>query len=85
MGDVLSYARLMALGMVGAGFGMAINVLVKLASGAPYVGWAAGAVVFVLGHLLNIALSVLGAFVHTMRLQFVEFFPKFFTDGGQDF
>lgn len=85
MGDVLSYARLMALGMVGAGFGMAINVLVKLASGAPYVGWAAGAVVFVLGHLLNIALSVLGAFVHTMRLQFVEFFPKFFTGGGQDF
>ena len=40
---------------------------------------------FVLGHLLNIALSVLGAFVHTMRLQFVEFFPKFFTGGGQDF
>ena len=85
MGDVLSYARLMALGMVGAGFGMAINVLVKLIAEVPYVGWLLGALLFVGGHLFNIALSVLGAFVHTMRLQFVEFFPKFFTGGGRDF
>jgi V/A-type H+-transporting ATPase subunit I len=85
MGDVLSYARLMALGMVGSGFGMAINVLVKLVADVPYVGWLLGAVVFVGGHLFNVALSVLGAFVHTMRLQFVEFFPKFFVGGGRDF
>ncbi|MCI0499164.1 MAG: V-type ATP synthase subunit I [Planctomycetales bacterium] len=85
MGDVLSYSRLMALGMVGSGFGMAINELAKLFAEAPYVGWLLGAVVFVGGHLFNVALSVLGAFVHTMRLQFVEFFPKFFTGGGQDF
>jgi V/A-type H+-transporting ATPase subunit I len=85
MGDVLSYSRLMALGMVGAGFGMAINVLVKLVAEVPYVGWLLGALVFVGGHLFNVALSVLGAFVHTMRLQFVEFFPKFFTGGGHIF
>lgn len=85
MGDVLSYARLMALGMVGTGFGMAVNVLVKLCAEAPYVGWLLGAAVFVVGHLFNIAISLLGAFVHTMRLQFVEFFPKFFTGGGRDF
>ena len=85
MGDVLSYARLMALGMVGSGFGMAINVLVKLVVDIPYVGWLLGAVVFIGGHLFNVALSILGAFVHTMRLQFVEFFPKFFTGGGRDF
>ena len=85
MGDTLSYARLMALGMVSSGFGMAVNVLVKLAASIPYVGWALGAIVFVLFHLLNIAMSMLGAFVHTMRLQFVEFFPKFFTGGGRDF
>jgi V/A-type H+-transporting ATPase subunit I len=85
MGDTLSYARLMALGMVGSGFGMAVNVLVKLVAEAPYVGWVLGAAVFVIGHLFNIALSILGAFVHTMRLQFVEFFPKFFTGGGRDF
>ncbi len=85
MGDVLSYARLMALGMVGAGFGMAVNVMVKLFAQVPYVGWLLAGVCFVGGHLFNIALSMLGAFVHTMRLQFVEFFPKFFVGGGHDF
>ncbi|NLH15083.1 MAG: V-type ATP synthase subunit I [Phycisphaerae bacterium] len=84
-GDILSYVRLMALGMVGSGFGMAINVLVKLVMDVPYVGWLLGAVVFVGGHLFNLALSLLGAFVHSLRLQFVEFFPKFFTGGGRPF
>jgi V/A-type H+-transporting ATPase subunit I len=84
-GDILSYVRLMALGMVGSGFGMAINVLVKLVMDVPYVGWFLGALVFVGGHLFNIALSVLGAFVHSLRLQFVEFFPKFFQGGGRAF
>ncbi len=84
-GDILSYVRLMALGMVGSGFGMAINVLVKLVMDVPYVGWLLGALVFVGGHLFNIALSVLGAFVHSLRLQFVEFFPKFFQGGGRLF
>jgi V/A-type H+-transporting ATPase subunit I len=85
MGDTLSYARLMALGMVGSGFGMAVNVLVKLFAEIPYVGWLIAAFVFVALHLFNIAMSLLGAFVHTMRLQFVEFFPKFFIGGGRDF
>ncbi|HOQ05817.1 MAG TPA: V-type ATP synthase subunit I [Anaerohalosphaeraceae bacterium] len=85
IGDILSYARLLALCLVGAGCGMAINILVKLVLGVPYVGWLLGAVLFVGGHLFNIALSVLGAFVHSLRLQFVEFFPKFFTGGGKDF
>ena len=71
--------------MVGAGFGMAINVLVKLIAEVPYVGWLLGALLFVGGHLFNIALSVLGAFVHTMRLQFVEFFGKFYEGGGKPF
>ncbi len=84
-GDILSYVRLMALGMVGSGFGMAINVLVKLVMDVPYVGWILGAVVFVGGHLFNLALSMLGAFVHSLRLQFVEFFPKFLVGGGHDF
>jgi V/A-type H+-transporting ATPase subunit I len=85
IGDVLSYARLLALCLVGAGCGMAINILVKLVSELPYIGWLLGALVFVGGHLFNIALSVLGAFVHSLRLQFVEFFPKFFAGGGKDF
>jgi len=85
MGDVLSYVRIMALGMVTGGFGMAVNICVKLVGGAPYVGWLLGAVVFVGGHTLNLALSTLGSFVHSMRLQFVEFFPKFFEGGGRAF
>jgi V/A-type H+-transporting ATPase subunit I len=84
-GDVLSYVRLMALGMVTAGLGMAVNILVKLVMEVPYVGFILGAVLFVGGHLLNIVLSVLSSFVHSLRLQFVEFFPKFFTGGGQEF
>ena len=85
VGDTLSYVRLMALGMVGAGFGMAINVLVKMLMDVPYIGFLLGAALFVVGHTFNVALSLLGAFVHSMRLQFIEFFPKFFSGGGSDF
>jgi len=84
-GDILSYVRLMALGMVGSGFGMAINVLVKIVMNVPYAGWFLGALLFVGGHLFNLALSMLGAFVHSLRLQFVEFFPKFLQGGGKQF
>jgi V/A-type H+-transporting ATPase subunit I len=85
MGDVLSYLRLMGLCMVGAGMGMAINLIAKIALDIPYVGIIAAILVFVGGHGFNLILSVLGAFVHTMRLQYVEFFPKFFAAGGRDF
>jgi V/A-type H+-transporting ATPase subunit I len=84
-GDILSYVRLMALGMVTAGLGMAVNILVGLLMDVPYVGWILGAVLFVVGHLFNLAMSTLSSFVHSLRLQFVEFFPKFLTGGGRDF
>jgi V/A-type H+-transporting ATPase subunit I len=85
VGDVLSYVRLMALGMVTAGFGMAINSIVKQVMDLGILGWILGAVVFVVGHLFNIANSSLSAFVHSMRLQFVEFFTKFLRGGGREF
>jgi V/A-type H+-transporting ATPase subunit I len=84
-GDILSYVRLMALGMVTAGLGMAVNILVGLLMDIPVVGWFLGAVLFVVGHLFNLAMSTLSSFVHSLRLQFVEFFPKFLTGGGRDF
>lgn len=85
VGDVLSYIRLMALGMVTGGFGMAINQITQQTMDVPYVGWLIGGLIFVGGHLFNIANSALGSFVHSMRLQFVEFFTKFIIGGGKEF
>lgn len=85
MGDMLSYVRLMALGMVSAGLGMAINILAKLLMDIPYIGFILGMLMFVVGHIVNILLSLLSSFVHSLRLQFVEFFPKFFAGGGREF
>lgn len=85
LGDVLSYLRLMALGMVTGGLAMAINVMAKTASEIPYIGIFLAIVVLVGGHLFNTAISGLSAFVHTIRLQFVEFFPKFLEGGGRQF
>jgi len=51
----------------------------------PYVGWILALLLFLFGHTINILINVLGAFVHTTRLQFVEFFPKFLEGGGRPF
>ena len=85
LGDVLSYLRLMALGMVTGGLAMAINVMAKTAGEIPYIGLILAIIVLVVGHLFNTAISGLSAFVHTIRLQFVEFFPKFLLGGGREF
>jgi V/A-type H+-transporting ATPase subunit I len=85
MGDVLSYLRLMALGMVTGGLAMAINVIVEICTKIPLAGILIAVVVFVGAHAFNIAINMLGAFVHTLRLQYVEFFPKFFVGGGKQF
>jgi len=86
MGDVLSYLRLMALGMVTAGLAMAINVIAKITLDIPYgIGVVVTIAVLIGGHSFNIAINALGAFVHTLRLQYVEFFPKFLVGGGRLF
>ena len=84
-GDVLSYVRLMALGMVTGGLGMAVNILSKLLMDSGKLGFVFGLLLFVGGHMFNLAMGVLSAFVHSLRLQFVEFFPKFLAGGGRDF
>lgn len=85
LGDVLSYLRLMALGMATAGLGMAVNVMTKVTMDIPWIGWVLAPLIFVGGHAFNLLINALGAFVHTLRLQYVEFFPKFLQGGGRDF
>ena len=85
LGDILSYSRLLALGFGSAVIGMVINLLGGLAADIPYVGWLVAVVVIIGGHLFSIAINILGSFVHPLRLQYVEFFGKFYQGGGEPF
>ncbi|NOX97772.1 MAG: V-type ATP synthase subunit I [Nitrospirae bacterium] len=86
LGNVLSYSRLMALGMATGVIAMVVNIVALLARQmVPFVGWIAMIIVLIGGHLFNIAINTLGSFVHSSRLQFVEFFPYFFEGGGEPF
>ena len=85
LGDFLSYIRLMALGLVTAGIGVAINKIAFQFLSIPIAGIVMLVVILIFGHLFNIGINILGGFVHTLRLQYVEFFPKFYTGGGRPF
>ncbi len=85
LGDVLSYSRLLALGLASAAIGVIINMLGKLSSEIPYIGWLIGIIVVFGGHTFGLAVNILGAFVHSLRLQYVEFFSKFYAGGGKIF
>lgn len=84
--DVLSFSRLMALGLSGGVMGSIMNQLAwMMVESIPILGWIIGALIFIGGHLLNIGLCVLGAYVHSSRLQYLEFFGRFFEGGGRPF
>ena len=77
-GDVLSYARLLALGLATGVIGGVVNTMAFKTLDIPYgIGYFMFIFVFVAGHLGNLGISAMGAFIHSLRLQFVEFFPKF--------
>ena len=76
LGDVLSYLRLYALGLAGAKLGEAFNAIGVQALGDGGAGWIAFILIVVVGHTLNVAMCVLGAFVHPLRLNFLEFFKN---------
>ena len=84
LSDVLSYSRLLALGLA---TGVIASVINQMGSMVPsnVAGALAFAVIFVIGHSVNLAINLLGAYVHTNRLQFVEFFGKFYDGGGTPF
>lgn len=85
LGDVLSYSRLLALGLVGGAVAMIINLMSSLCGGTAYVGWLLALLIFFGGHLFSMVINILGAFVHPLRLQYVEFFGKFYSSGGTAF
>lgn len=82
--DVLSYARLLALGLATGVIASVVNTLGSLAGGG-FLGLVIFLVAFIVGHGYNMAIGLLGSFVHTCRLQYVEFFGKFYLSGGEAF
>lgn len=84
LSDVLSYSRLLALGLATGVVAQVFNTLGSLAGGG-IAGSILLIVVFAFGTVFNIAINALGAFVHSCRLQYVEFFGKFYTGGGRPF
>ncbi len=83
--DLLSYMRLFGMGLATGVIGMVINQLVGMLTGSGIIGMVIGAVVFVGAHLFNAAINILGAYVHSCRLQYIEFFGKFYEEGGKPF
>ena len=84
LSDVLSYSRLLALGLATGVIASVINQMGSMVGGG-VVGAIIFAVIFIAGHALNLGINLLGAYVHTCRLQYVEFFGKFYEGGGREF
>jgi V/A-type H+-transporting ATPase subunit I len=85
LGDILSYTRLFALGLVTAVMALVINYLAALTGGIPIIGVGVMIAILILGHGLDFLINMLGSFVHSARLQYVEYFSKFFEGGGRFF
>lgn len=84
MSDVFSYSRLLALGLATGVISSVINTIGTL-MGFTVPGIILMVVVFIIGHVFNLAINVLGAYVHASRLQYVEFFGKFYEGGGKPY
>ena len=82
--DLLSYSRLLALGLTTGVMAQVFNMLSNL-FGTSVIGIIFMILVFVVGHAITIGLNALGSYVHTMRLQYVEMFSKFYEGGGKPF
>ena len=85
LSDLLSYSRLLALGLATSVISSVFNQMGSMVAGTPVVGVIFFILIFLVGHVLNLAINALGAYVHANRLQYVEFFGKFYNGGGRKF
>ncbi len=84
--DILSYSRLLALGLATSALAFAVNLIADIVRDiVPYVGAVLAILILVVGHLFTLVVNTLGAFIHSARLQFVEFFGKFISGTGRTF
>jgi V/A-type H+-transporting ATPase subunit I len=85
VGDFVSYSRLMALGLAGGFIASAVNMMADMVAGNGFIGIIFAVIIFIGGQVFNLGLTLLSAYVHTIRLTFVEFFGKFYEGGGKGF
>lgn len=86
--DMMSYTRIFGLGLASGVIGMVFNEIASVISGMmpfKFMGVIVTIIICIIGHTFNISINALGAYVHNSRLQFVEFFGKFYTGGGELF
>ncbi len=84
LSDILSYSRLMALGLAGGVLGMVFNKMGAMMGGG-IVGILFFIVIFLFGHIFNMGMSIIGTYVHAARLMYIEYFGKFYVGGGTEF
>ena len=82
--DILSYSRILALSLSSGVVGMVMNLLAGMVQGS-VIGFACSLLIYAVGHVFNLAMGLLSAYVHDSRLQYIEFFNKFYEGGGYAF
>ncbi len=85
LSDVLSYSRILALSLSTAVIAFTMNLLAGMVMGVPVLGIILAIIVYIIGHIFNFAMGLLSAYVHDGRLQYLEFFGKFYEGGGYEF